>query len=145
MVKCGIIRGYIASSLKEVIKMRASERSLRFKEAFLEMSEKGVTVREIAEDFGLSRVSAYRLIREIAEETGVDYNSLLYQPHATHVCLGTGKIESDEKVKPVDFSEFEREFRNGISAFDKAIYQMDKTLKKWPETYETLDGGLKSE
>ena len=123
--------------------MRTSERSLRFKEAFLEMREKGLSVREIAESFGLSRVHAYNLIRKIAEEIGVDYHSLLDQPHSTHIRLGSDRIGEGGKMKAVDFGAFEQEFRNGISSVDKAIYQMDNTLKAWPETHKTLGGELR--
>lgn len=117
--------------MKGVITLKQSERSLQFKKNYQEMREDGKTVQEIADFYGLSRSQAYRLIRQLAEELGVTYDSLLSQPHHPPIYLGSSKTV--EPVKPVDFSAFQQEFRGTISKFDKTIYQMEKVLKEWPE------------
>lgn len=117
--------------MKGVITLKQSERSLQFKKNYQEMREDGKTVQEIADFYGLSRSQAYRLIRQLAEELGVTYDSLLSQPHQPPIYLGSSKTV--EPVKPVDFSAFQQEFRGTISKFDKTIYQMEKVLKEWPE------------
>ncbi len=111
--------------------MKQGERSLQFKKHYLELREADKTVHEIADSFGLSDSYAYKLIRELSEEMGVPYESLLIQPHRDPIILGSDKVV--KPVKPVDFSGFEQEFRETISSFDKTIYQMDKVLKNWPE------------
>ena len=117
--------------MKGVITLKRSERSLQFKKNYLAMREDGKTVREIADFYGLSHSYPYDLLRELAEELGVKYKSLINQPHQPPIYLGPGK--EVEPVKPVDFSAFQQEFRGTISQLDKTIYQMEKVLKEWPE------------
>lgn len=117
--------------MKGVITLKQGEHSLQFKKNYQEMREDGKTVQEIADFYGLSRSQAYRLIRQLAEELGVTYDSLLSQPHRPPIYLGSGKVV--EPAKPVDFSAFQQEFRGTISQFDKTIYQMEKVLKEWPD------------
>lgn len=114
-----------------------SERSLQFKRHFIELREGGKSVKEIADSYNLSRSHAYSLVRELAVEMGVDYEALLTQPHSPGLYLGSGKLV--QPVKAVDFSGFEKEFRNGISSFDKTIYQMDAVIKKWPTDMADLE------
>lgn len=114
-----------------------SERSLQFKRHFTELREGGKSVKEIADLYNLSRSHAYSLVRELAVEMGVDYETLLTQPHSPGLYLGSGKLV--QPVKAVDFSGFEKEFRNGISSFDKTIYQMDAVIKKWPTDMADLE------
>ena len=121
---------------KGVITLKQSERSFRFKKNYLVMREDGKSVQEIADYHNLSHGHAYKLIRELAEERGEPYESLLPQPHSAPIILGSGKLV--EPVKPVDFSGFEQDFREGISSFDKTLYQMDKILKEWPAMPEDL-------
>ena len=101
------------------------------------MREDGKTIQEIADFYGLSHRHAYTLIRQLAEELNIPYDSMLYRPHRTHIYLGSGKVV--EPAQPVDFSDFEREFREAISSFDKTLYQMNKILQEWPEMPANLE------
>ena len=60
----------------------------------------------------------------------IPYESLINRPHCTHIIMGSGKTV--QPVKRVDFSGFEKDFREGTSAFDKTLNRMDKMLKEWP-------------
>lgn len=115
--------------------MKQSERSFQFKKNYVEMRDRGMSVYEISDYYHLSCRHAYNLIRELADEIGVPYESLLNRPHCTHIVIGSAKVQP---VKRVDFSSFEKEFREGISMFDKTLNQMDRRLKEWPVMPEAL-------
>lgn len=119
--------------------MKASERSLQFKKNYLALREKGLSVQEIAKTYSLSKGHAYELIRALATESGVSYESLLVQPHRAHIIMGSGKVV--QPVKPVDPSGFQEESRSILSALDSTIYKMDKILTDWPAMPETLKEG----
>lgn len=100
------------------------------------MRSEGKSVYEIADAHHLSHRHAYKLIHDLADEMGVPYESLLNHPHSAHIVMGSGKVM--KPVKRVDFSGFEKEFREGASAFDKTLHQMDKILEEWPVMPEDL-------
>lgn len=116
--------------------MKPSERSFQFKKNYVEMRKSGKSVYEIAEIHHLSHRHAYKLIHDLADEMGVPYESLLNRPHSTHIMMGPSKMI--KPVKRVDFSGFEKEFREGTSAFDRTLNQMDKVLEEWPAMPEDL-------
>ncbi len=102
-----------------------------FKKTYLDMRKDGRSTPEIADFYDLSHSYAYDLVRELAEELGVPYSSLLNKPHSVHIFLVSGKAV--EPVKPVDFTGFQEESRSTRSQLDKTINEMEKVLKQWPE------------
>lgn len=115
--------------------MKQSERSFKFRKNYLNMRAEGMTVKEISGFYGISTRHAYNLLRKEAKELGISYESLIDRPHVPHL------FRSDQLVKPaepVDFSGFEKNYRESLSSFDKTIYQMDKILEDWPVMPEDL-------
>ena len=53
------------------------ERTLKMKEGYVELFNKGYTVKQIAETFGLSTWTVYHYLDEIAEKAGVPREALL--------------------------------------------------------------------
>ncbi len=106
-----------------------SERSLRFKKNYLELFSQGMSVAEIAKKYGVYRNHAYYLIRQIADELGVSYESLLYQPH-TSPQPGPRVIASPTKL--ADFSLLE-EAQEIYDFIEEAVRSLNEQTKKWEE------------
>ena len=106
--------------------MNKSERSLRFKENYLEEREKNKSVVQIADEYSISHRYAYGLIHELADEMGVPYESLIQKPHPTH----PSRRNAPSKLAKIDLSKFQKEFRSTISAMDKMNNQMKAIFDK---------------
>lgn len=106
-----------------------SERSLQFKKNYLKLFGQGMSVADIAEKYGVGRRHAYYLIRKIADESGVSYESLLYQPH-TNPQPGPRVIASPTRL--ADYSLLE-EAKESIVFLDEAIRSLNEQTKKWEE------------
>ena len=117
--------------------MKKSERSLRFKEHYLEHFEAGMSVKNSAELYSLSVPHAYSLIRELADEIGVPYESLIPHPHTEHV---VGDRKELKRVDPINLSNFQNEFRATMSSIDKSLNVLNEMLKSWMD-----DIGLQDE
>lgn len=110
---------------------KKEERSLQFKKCYLKMREDGKTPYEISAHFGLSHVHGYRLIHELADELGTNYEDLIIKPHKKHELRG-GRKEL-KSVKPIDVSEFQKQYREAFSYMDKTNNAMKTMLRDWPE------------
>ena len=107
-----------------------SERSLQFKKNYLKLFGQGMSVAEIAEKYGVARCYAYSLIRQIADEVGVSYESLLYQPH-TNPQPGPRVIASPTKL--ADFSLLE-EAQKILEFIEEAIRSLEQqVIQEWEE------------
>ena len=113
--------------------MKQSERALQFKIHYIGHFEDGLTVKEISDLYGLSQAYAYTLIRQIADENDVPYESLIRRPHAEHVFAGRRELRS---AKPIDPTLFQNEFRATISSIDKSVNFLNKMLEEWKDDVE---------
>ena len=129
-IKCDIIENVLAEQYKKgVITLKQGERSFQFKKHYIQMRSEGMSVQKIADYYHLSQRHAYNLIHDLAEKMRIPYESLLNRPHCTHIIMGSGKTV--QPVKRIDFSIFEKEFREEASAFEETLNHMDKVLKEW--------------
>lgn len=64
---------------------RRSENVLQFKQVFLAKKQKGLSVREIAEQCHISTTYGYYLLQEIADENGMTRDEVLRQPTSTKI------------------------------------------------------------
>lgn len=64
---------------------RRSENVLQFKQVFLAKKQKGLSVREIAEQCHISTTYGYYLLQEIADENGMTRDEVLRQSTSTKV------------------------------------------------------------
>lgn len=111
--------------------MKKSERSLRFKEHYLENFAKGMRVAEQARLAEISTPHAYCLIHEISDETGISYEELIFHPHTEHVISGIRK--ELKKVEPINFSKFRKEFKTVKDLMDKNLEFLKEVLEDWNE------------
>ena len=101
--------------------MKKSERSLQFKEHFEKNKEDGLSIPEMARKYGLSVCHAYNLVREIAEERGVPYDSLLQRNRSQHTLVNSGK-----------HGEFMKSLQTTIRYMEKTLELMDQLLRQGP-------------
>ena len=106
-----------------------SERSLQFKKHFKENTEKGMSIPEMAKRYGLSGRHVYNIVRKIANDMGVSYDSLLQRNHSQHILANPSK---HDRVAPIDLSEFRESSQATISSMDKTLKLMDQALRQWP-------------
>lgn len=63
---------------------KQSERVKKMLAGFMNLHEQGFSIPEIAQEFGLTSVTVYAYLQEIADNNGVTRESLLQQVHKTN-------------------------------------------------------------
>ena len=102
------------------------ERTLQMKREYMKLHDEGYSPREIAKKFGLSDVTVYRYLGEIAEENGVTRESLLEIPHATPAAYE----RQFAIIKPVDLTDFNQKFKATVDDFDKMREEVAKGINE---------------
>ena len=77
----------------------------------------------------------YRELQHIADQNGVDRDSLLQIPHSEHV----GYTRTFEPVEKIDLTEFHRHLSAAMSEIDAAIDSIGEEIEKHEALADNLD------
>ena len=105
---------------------KSSERVKQLIDNFMAFHEKGLSIPEIADEFGLTSRTVYLHLQEIADLNGVDRTSLLTIPHKPHIMSSKVKRLRSE-VDPV---ELQNDFTEMISVGNELVSKIDTILNK---------------
>lgn len=104
----------------------SSERVKQLIDNFMTYHNKGLSIPEIADEFGLTSRTVYLRLQEIADLNGVDRTSLLTVPHKPHVISSrVKKLHKD--VNPVELQE---NFTEMISLGNELVSKIDTILNE---------------
>jgi len=114
-----------------------SERTLQMKRSFMKLHEKGLGVREIAEQFNLSLYTVYSALGEIAQAAGVTRESLLQRPHGPHLGYERDGYRTFAQVNLDDYEQYTQEvlanFELTISSVNDYIHTQEAIQSKEAE------------
>ena len=102
-----------------------SERVTLMKENFMSLHNQGYTILQIAEKYGITRVSIYHYLAEIAKKNGVDRDSLLEKPNKTHKITKSG----GNKAFVFDTNELQSLCDNTKNKINALITSIDNVVK----------------
>ena len=111
---------------------RISIRRQQFKKNFFLLKEEGYTILEIAVKCGVSRRTAYAVVREIAEEHGMDYKDLLESPNKSH---RAGRTSSS--AKPFSGEDFCKEAEQAKQRIEEMQKIVGNKIKEWEDGEES--------
>lgn len=86
--------------------MRENERTLKMKQSFISLHDQGMSIKDIAKEFGLGLSVVYKNLGEIAISANRDRASLLGQPHKPHLTYD----HQYAPLKKVDVDEYRQKF-----------------------------------
>lgn len=107
--------------------MKKSERTLKMQEDYLKLRQKGVTISEIAEEYGLSKHVVYKSLGEIAQKNGVRREELLYTPHPNY----KRKNQPVKKRKEnIDYYEMVEEIYDLLEETNNVLSKISAIIKE---------------
>ena len=103
------------------------ERVKRMKNNFMRDRELDKSIAVIAKENGLSVMTVYNYLQEIADENGIgDRKELLYHVHKPHDVQKGRMYNHREEIDP---EELAREFENLDNKFEEVLKKIDDVLK----------------
>lgn len=90
----------------------------------MELHEKGLSIKEIAETYGLAVRTIYVELQYIADEHGVSREYLLQRPHSEHIV----QSRNFEPVKPIDLVAFREKAKAAISSMGETKELVDQFI-----------------
>lgn len=104
----------------------SSERVKQLIQNFMTFHNKGLSIPEIADKFGLTPGTVYLRLQEIADLNGVDRTSLLTVPHKKHIV--SSRVQ--KLRKEVDPVELQNNFTEMISVGNELVSKIDTILNE---------------
>lgn len=86
--------------------MREDERTFKMKQGFVSLHDQGMSIKDIAEEFGVGLSSVYQNLGKIAASANRDRESLLDQPHKPHLTYDRQYVP----LKKVDVDAYRQKF-----------------------------------
>ena len=96
-------------------------------EDYLELRQKGVTISEIAEKYGLSKRIIYKSLEEIAQKNGVRREELLYIPHPNYKRKNQPVTKRKENI---DYYEMVEEIYDLLDETNNVLNKISATIKE---------------
>ena len=104
-----------------------SERVKRMKKNFMRDRELGKPIAEIAKENGLSVMTVYNYLQEIADENGIgDRKELLQHVHKPHDVQKGRMYNHRKKIAP---EELAREFEDLDNKFEEILNKINEVLQ----------------
>jgi predicted transcriptional regulator len=107
--------------------MTKCERVKRMKKSFMRDRELGKPIAKIAMENGVSVMTVYNYLQEIADENGIgDRKELLYHVHKPHDVQKGRMYNNREEIDP---KELAREFEDLDNKFEEILNKINEVLQ----------------
>ena len=103
-------------------KGKLSERVKEMMKNYISLHEKGLSVSEIAERFGISEKTVYMRLGEIAEQNGLSREELLVRPRFKE--SERKRLREDKRIR-AKFDQVSSELNEAITSMNKIVAEID--------------------
>ena len=109
-----------------------NERTLKMKQEFMLLHNKGLSVKEIAEKFNLNVTTVYASLETIAQKEGCTRESLLKRVHAPHLTYD----RQFDPVPEVDVKQYTEKFDVLKKSAEELSTLMSKDISELKEAIQ---------